>query len=193
MNINLAKQIIITLLSVSFLLACAGNQVHPNYDQDINFSSFSKYKWKSEKRNEKIHARNPFTHTAIISDIDNYLATKNYKKATNATGDVDFVIDYQVSIETRTKSSNSSISFGTGSHGSHSSVGVGIAMPLGRSRTEKEVTLIISLMDGKQEKIIWRAVHVDTVSGNTSGNRLKKIMQQYANKIISHFPPKREK
>lgn len=183
-------QFVIATIVIAMLSACAGNQVQPDYDTDTDFSQYSSYRWKTEKPDKKTHAKNPFVHSAILQEIDLVLKARNLTKAESG-GEVDFIVDYQMSIETRQSRSNSSISFGTGSHSGGSSVGIGIALPLGGSGSENEVTFIISITDKKKNKIVWRAVGMETTSTNPAGSKFKNFLRELAKKIISEYPPKK--
>lgn len=173
-----------------FFSACASSQVQPVYDTSVKFNLYKSYSWHAGKENDKYHAKNPLVHAAIKLEIDNSLkasAHVNVQRGNQA----EFLVDYQMSIEAKQSTSSSSISFGTGSYGRGSSVGIGIAVPLGGGRTENEITLIVQIIDTRTNKIIWRAVGVETVSGSTTGSSIVPIMGDLARKIIIKFPPKK--
>lgn len=183
-----AVLILITIMLLGALSACAGNKIQPDYDTATDFGLYGTYQWKSEKPDKKTHVTNPFLHAEILGDIGRILKSKNLTKIIN-NKKADLIIDYQMSTETRQSSSNSSISFGTGSYGRGSSVGIGIAVPLGGTSYENEVTFIISMTDKKKNKIVWRAVNTETISANPASATFKNRLREIAKKIISTYPP----
>jgi hypothetical protein len=190
MNLFAGKRpslVIITVLAFGLLSAC-GHAVKPDFDSSVDFSQFSSYQWNNRTENKQYHSKNPFVHAVILEEVDKTLKKNNTRKVSSDLK-ADLLLDYQMSIEARQSSSRSSISFGTGSFSHGTSVGVGVAMPLGGVQVEKEITLIIQIVDNRNSKTIWRAVGVETFTGSTAGSDIKGLMRDLAEKIMAEYPP----
>jgi len=190
MRVFVKNHIVTVVIILGMLSACSSNQILPDYETDTDFKRYNSYRWRAELPEKSIHVKNPFTHTAILQQVDNILKTSNLKKVQNKKP-VDLIIDYQMSIEGRQSRSNSSISFGSGTYGRGSSVGIGVAIPLGGVKTENEVTFIISITDYKNNKIVWRAVATETITANPASITFKNRLLEMAKNIINQYPPKK--
>ena len=126
----------ITALSIVLLSACAG-KVQPDYDTNINFNQYRSYILHLVTPGPKGKTNNLFVHSTIAREIDNELAGKNYTKL-KSDGKQDFIVNYQIIIETRQPTSHGSIGIGLGSYGGRTSVGVGLGIPLYSSKTHQE-------------------------------------------------------
>lgn len=181
----LSSRFIIIFITIILFSGCAGNKVLPDFDPEIDFSQYKSYRWKSDKANERTHAKNPFVHSAIIREVDKELKNRDYFKNDKP----DFIIDYYLTVETRQSRSSTSIGFGTSRYSGGSSVGIGMSMPLGSGRVEKEVTLVIEILDSVKKAVTWRAASTEVFSAKTADRKTKEKIQESVKKILATFPP----
>lgn len=179
---------VITIISIPLLSACASNSVQPDYDPDIDFSQYKSYRWLSDKANPKTQAKNPFVHSAIIQAVDNELMIKKYFKK-EISENSDFIIDYNLTVETRQRQSSTRIGFGTGTHSGSSSVGIGMSFPLTSGTIEKQVILVIEISDSIKNTVTWRATGTDVFSVKSASSDTKERVKESVNRILAKFPP----
>ena len=179
-------------LTVILLSACATTRVQPDYDTAFNFNQYKSYILPLNAPSPRAKTKNLFVHSTIAQEIENELAQKNYIKL-DSDGKQDFIVNYQIIIETRQPTSHGSIGLGLGSFGGRTSIGVGIGIPLYSSKTYQEGSLLIQITDSKQNRVVWQAAGSQAISIDTDRDKTRQHIRETVKEILAEFPPEQKR
>lgn len=177
-------------ITALFLLGCtSGAQVKVDYDTKINFQPLKSYAWAPITEQEKQEkARNSITHERIAAAIDAHLAARGFTKAEPAQAD--FLVTHTVIVESRTQVHETSMTVGYGRYGTHGGVGIGYGIPVNTTVYQYKVgTLVIDIIDNRQQKLIWRGSGERTLSEDRTPEERIEIIDTTVNEILANFPP----
>ena len=140
----------------------------------------------AEEQQEK--SRNSLIHERIQSAIDAHLAARGYKKV--GADQADFLVTHTVAVESRTQVQTSQMSVGYGRYGARGGVGVGYGIPLESTTYQYKVgTLIIDIIDARQQRLVWRGAGERTVSEDQAPEKRTEVINTTVNEVLSRFPP----
>jgi len=156
------------------LVGCMGSsmKVSTDYDRAANFAPLKSYSWRVEQQ-----LPNPLNAQRLVDAIDANLKAKGFTKVESGG-------DLTVTYHAATDRSVDVQSFQSG--GPYSCWG-----GCTTSTTVTPVTigtLIVDVVDGKTNKMLWRGNATDTVSGDPKENEAK--IQEAVHKMFEKFPPK---
>lgn len=172
------------------LFACASNKASIDYDPRADFAAFQTYAW-SELTDEKTgqsKLTNPLVHQRVRDAIETEMNTKGFQMA-NA-GQADVLVGYNLSVVAIGQSSRGHVSVGVGRARSHSQAGVSVGVPVGHQRVVNEGTLVISIMEGQSNSVIWQGASSREVSQQQDPQRSEQMIREVVNEILVNFPPK---
>ena len=177
------------LFCVLLLSACATQK--PNYDYlaSAEFGKYKSYSWVSvaKESKENHRAKNQLVDQRIIDAIDNSLAGKGLQKVTDKP---DMLINYHVSVsEQEQQQPRGRVSIGTSRYSGSSSLGFAVSMPVGGTRTHKEGTLVIDMIDAKTKDLLWQGWGSRTVHEDTDPERLTALVNEVVGEILANYPP----
>jgi hypothetical protein len=184
------RLILLSLLWIS-LAACGGMKVNVDYDQSYDFSRLKTWTWRYAEQPQAgdKFLDNPLRDQRIRGSIETVLTEKGLTKASANT---DFLVSYELKIETKEKTSNMSIFVGTGTWGSHGGVSVGAGAPIATSTTPYNVgTLFIDFVDPASGNLLWRGTGQATLSESGTPEENKAAMLEAVRKIMQDYPPKK--
>jgi hypothetical protein len=103
-------------------------------------------------------------------------------------------VTHTVTTESRTQVSQSTMSVGYGRYGAHGGVGVGYGMPVNTQVYQYKVgTLVIDVINAKQQRLVWRGAGERTLEQNLSPAERETLINTVVNDILGRFPPGAEK
>ena len=178
----------LALYLVLFLSACA-TQSNYDYLASADFGKYKSYAWVTvdKESKESQRAKNPLVDKRIIEAIDNALGAKGLRKVSD---NPDTLVNYHVSVSAQEQQQpRGRVSIGTSRYGHGSSVGFGVSMPVGGTRTYKEGTLVIDLLDAKSKDLLWQGWGARTVSQDTDPERLSALINEVVAEILANYPP----
>jgi len=174
----------------SLLSACSGIPVSQDYMPATNFSALKTYHWDpAVLSSEKNIKGDPLLDARIHQAIDRKLAAMGYVLKTD--GSSDFIVNYQTDMRQRLTSDGptTSFSFGFGSFGNFGGIGIGTGTTI---RDEDEATLIINILSGKDNSLLWRGTSSRYVYHYDKPEELTKIINQHVDAILDQFPPNKK-
>jgi hypothetical protein len=120
---------IFIVLGYMVIAGCSGISVSQDYDQQADFAALKTYAWKQDPaavEDDKEDGLSPLVAARIRSAIEKELEAKGI---TYSETSADFLVDYNLKVESRISSSNvqTSIGFGTGGYRSFGAVGISSA------------------------------------------------------------------
>ena len=184
------KSRFLVLVTLLFgLSACSGLKVSSDYDQGFDFTRLNGWNWK--------HAEQPQTGNKLIdndlqdrrirSSISTVLKEKNM---TSVKTSPDFLVSYQVSLETKQRTSTMSIGVGLGRWGSSGGVSVGGSAPVASTSTPYQVgTLFIDVLNPANNELLWRGTGSATLDDGATPEQQNANMLEAVRKIMENFPP----
>jgi hypothetical protein len=187
------RQLVLPVLLVLLLSACSGLKVTTDYDQNFNFTTLKTWSWKlatqPETGNKMID--NPLRDRRVRSSIDTVLKEKGMSSAESSA---DFLVSYEIRIDTKQKTSSMRVGVGVGSwgYGSGRSGGVSIggSAPVASTSTPYQVgTLYIDVLNPANDELLWRGTGQATMDDSATPEEQNANMLEAVRKIMETFPP----
>ncbi len=168
---------VITFLSL-LLVGCASMAIQADQDPRVSFESYRTYAWSPTQRTQGNVRITPALATQIRDDIDRHLTDKGYVRA---DAGADFSVTYLVTIEGETIVQT--MSWYSGSNYKES-----YASPWPAERGYEEGTLIIDVLEGESERLIWRGTATAEVRQRTNPEDRSKRVAEAVRKVFERFP-----
>lgn len=185
-------KIIIRIVCTVFILigiqACSGIKVSQDYVQGYDFSGLKTFAWKVNENSEDSLTGNDLIKERIITAIEKNLLAKSYIQI--GSGKPDFFISYHVTVEQKIRTSNVSggIALGRSSGGGrYRSVGMSSGSEV---EAYDEGRLLIDVTDAMDDRLIWRGVSTQKVSGHSTPEKSTALINETVEKMLLQFPPR---
>lgn len=191
-----------TTISLKILLAswvilllggCSSSGGNYDYLPGTDFSGLKSYAWMPVGDNDpnSHRSRNQMVDQRIQNAINNTLAKKGFKKTSRETAD--FLVNYHVTVAVQQQQSRGAVSVGTGRHSGRSSMSFGVTVPVGGTRTHKDGTLVIDIIDPNNNSALWQGNATRTVQDDWEPDRVTAVVNEVVEEILVNFPPKSKK
>ena len=166
----------ITFLSV-LLGGCAANMaIQSEGDPAVSFDSYGTYAWSATERAPRDVRVTQALRDQIREDIDRHLGDKGYVRVTTGA---DFSVTYQVTIEGETITQT--LDYYTGSNWKQTLAGP-------TTRRYEEGMLIIDIVDGESDRLVWRGTATAEVREGTSTEVRSERVAEAVQKVLAQFP-----
>lgn len=184
------KSRFLVLVAMLFgLSACSGLKTSSDYDQDFDFNKLNSWNWK--------HAEQPQTGNKLIdSDLQDRRIRSSIntvlkeKSMTTVNASPDFLVSYEVKLETKQRTSTMSVGVGLGRWGSSGGVSVGGSAPVASRSTPYQVgTLFIDVLNPANGDLLWRGSGQATLDDDATPEEQNANMLEAVRKIMENFPP----
>ena len=178
------------LLVVAFLIVtgCSGITVSQDYDREINFNDLKTYQWKvdPEAKQNGESELSPLVATRIRNAVEQELKNKGIAYDNYAP---DFLIDYNLTVESKISSSNvgTTVGFGTGGYGHIGGVVISTAPDI---RQYDEGTIYIDFYTAADNKLVWRGISSQVIDKHEKPDRVTDQVNLNVHKILEQFPPR---
>ena len=175
-------------LAIVVIAGCAGVRVGQDYDPATDFSSLKIYRWATESQEKTGDPRldSPFRDARIRESVERVLAQKGF--ARSAETSPSFVVSYKNVLRQKMESRGTSggVGFGVGRYGRRG----GIAMSTGNTvREYDEGTLIIDIIDGTSDALLWRGTGVQRFNETNNPQKTSQDINALVETILKQFPP----
>ncbi len=167
----------ITFLSL-LLGGCASMAIQAEQDPTASLDSYGTYAWSPIRRAPGDVRVTPALSAQIRDDIDQHLADKGYVRVNT---EADFSVNYQVTIEGETIVQT--LDWYSGSNFKET-----VATPAPTQRSYEEGTLIIDVMEGESERLIWRGTATAEVRQRASPEDRSDRVAEAVQKVLAQFP-----
>ena len=175
------------ILIAAIIAGCSGITVSQDYDKEADFTALRTFSWKldPDKRPDDQAEMSPLVATRVRNAIENELRARGI--IFNA-GSPDFLVDYNIKVESKISSSNvgTTIGFGTGGYGHIGGVVISTAPDI---RQYDEGTLYIDFYTVEDSKLIWRGISSQVIDKHEPPERVTKQINLNVQKILEQFPP----
>lgn len=158
------------------LVACSTLQVHTDYDPNAQFHNYKTYSWKITAPLD-----NQLLSQRIVAAVDQQLQSRGMQKVDSGG---DLFATYHGSVNNRLDIQ----SFGYGYGGWYGGWGAGT-----RTTTVNEIpvgTLVIDLVDTKQNQMVWRGTASDELRASSSPQESQRRIDDVVNAMFHTFPVK---
>ena len=176
-----------TLLLTGLLTGCSGITVSQDYDKEADFSALHTFAWKvhPDDRAYDDSEISPLVATRVRNAITNELSGKGI---TYTETSPDFLIDYNLKVESRITSTNvgTTIGYGAGGYGSFGGLVFSTSPDI---RQYDEGTLFIDFYTADDTRLVWRGISSQIIDKHDSPDRVTKQVNLNVQKILEQFPP----
>ncbi len=165
--------------------ACGGLKVSTDYDPEANFSGWHTYAWAERTEEGELDPRvyNNIVESRVKVAVGKALQAKGYSEV--ISGDPDFLVAWHGAIDGKVSVNTVHTHYGYG----WGWYGPGFGASQTYVNEWDEGTLIIDLIDTRENKLVWRGSGSDTVSGQRSPEDAQRAFDDAAAKILGSFPP----
>jgi hypothetical protein len=186
-EMKIVTRIVCTVFILIGIQACSGIKVSQDYDQGYDFSELKTFAWKPNENSEYGITGNDLVKERIITAIEKNLLAKNYIQT--GSGKPDFFISYHVTVEQKISSSDVSggIAMGRSSRGGRYR-GAGISSG-SEVEAYDEGRLLIDVTDVVSNRLVWRGVSTQRVSGHSDPEKSTVLINETVEKMLLQFPP----
>jgi len=176
-------------LAVSMMAACSGITVSQDYDKTVDFKALQTFGWKP--RADTGHGdptqMSPLVATRVRNAIEKELASKGVSYSADAP---DFLIAYDLTVESRISSTNVGTTIGVGTGGYWHTGGVVISTAPD-IRQYDEGTLYIDFYKTDGTRLVWRGISSQVIDKHDKPERVTEQINLNVKKILEQFPPER--
>jgi hypothetical protein len=171
------------LLPLLMLAACGPMiDVRSDYDPSADFAHLRTYGWlqqpSSAPRDPRIH--NDLLDSRVHSAVNDELHAKGY---TEATENPDFRVAYHVVLREKVAATAFPTSYGYG-------LGRWPAESDVRVATYEEGTLLLDVVDGNTNELIWRGAASTRIDPDRTPQERTALIRQAVQEMLEKFPPK---
>ena len=163
------------LLGIACLAACSSPmQVSSDYDKTAEFSQYKTYSFTDRSMQLPI---NQLNLNRLVQAVESNLAAKGLSSAT----DPDLLVDLVLTTEER----RSATTYNTGPYAWR----YGGGMSTINVEEYTEGTLIISLVDAKQERLLWQGVGTKTIDPDLPAEKREERIKEAVDQVMASYPP----
>lgn len=192
---NLSIRYPFAVVALVLLTGCASQPTYfVDHDPSFDFGALKTYRWYDDahpSKNAEYRAYNS-SDKRVRTYIDRELQQSGFRES--SYGEPDFLVNYSISSEEKTSIDNFA---GYPPAGVHGGVGVsnyGSAVSVGYSsgpsvKTYKEGTVVIDVIDTKEDRVVWRSVAEGRLSKKLSISEKDALAAKLSKELMAEFPP----
>ena len=185
---RLMRGYLMVLLLVGPLCCMAKTQIGSSYDPAAPYSSLKTYNWAAHEMQDPATASfdEEFVQTHVRAAVNEQLAAKGFEKR---TANPDILIHW-------TAFAGATLAIGRGVRAPNAVLGgfqsdVSAGPPPRADVTDVNVgTLILTFVDAKTQKVIWRAFAQEAINFEWSDRKKISKLNQVVRRMLDLFPPK---
>lgn len=178
-KINISLLLIATVM----ISACSSTEVKTDYNPRANFASYQHYRWSSESGADQ--GVSPFIIEQVKSALTTQLSAGLYRPRDENS---DFIVRYYIAHAANTIDRSPRLGIGLGSFSGNFGVGTSVGVPLGRDKVNRNLQIVIDLLDGNSKALSWRGslvIELDDQDPKVNQQRVESAVTE----IWSYFPP----
>lgn len=179
---------LLSLLLTLWLTGCSSIPVETDFNPNAPFNEYQRYQWQTETSGSDSSV-SPFHAQRVREQLDSLLTGELYREAEQDTKP-DFLIRYYVgeAVENYGRGDNSRGSVGLGSGGGNFGVGVSVGFPLGGGQPDRQLRIIIDVIDGQTKQLSWRGSAM--VDAAHAPGKVAEDIERAVESIWEKYPPK---
>ena len=180
---------IISTVFIFLTLSACTSMVNVDYDQNINFRSFTTYTIESipVRVSGDTRINSPFMQQRVERELNAALSAKGFESIKK---NADLKIKYYLHIKHEIETQDSGVSIGIGTSSRHSAPGVRFNIPISEINSIDNFVLTIDVFSEKTKKLIWRgSLGYDLYEGAIP-EAYDRLVNELVTEILKNFPPK---
>jgi hypothetical protein len=164
------------------LASCSSVSVKYDYDREVDFQKYKTYAWTERDIPDDALARNPLVKKRVRLAVDETLRSQGY--SLTERDQADFVVVIHAGVKERMRVQD---------YGRYGWYDPWWGPYGGRVEVSyyEEGTLVIDVMDAKEEELVWRGVGTGIVKKYAKPEKMQQDIDEDVTKILSNFPPER--
>ncbi len=180
------KNLTVVLVATAATACASSIKVRSDFDPQAaaQISQYQTYAWLPHPRGGDTRVNNSIVASRIQRAVDDVFSSKGYRKTTS---NPDFRVGYHAALEGKMDVStvNSYYGYGSGRWG----WGAGGVAVTQHVREYNEGTLIIDIVDGASNELVWRGSAQGEVKADVEPAKRQQRITEAVRKIFESFPP----
>jgi uncharacterized protein DUF4136 len=186
-------------LLVLGLASCTSIKTSTNYDPNSvqALDSYRTYAWLPMKEGADPRIYNPIIQSRVQLAVDRELLARGYQKVEEGQK-ADFKVGWHAAVDEKVDVDLVNTFYGYAwdpwydpFYGPVAYGGAGLAQPV--VREYREGTLILDVVDGDSNKLVWRGTAEAELSENMDAKKSQKLINKAADELLEDFPPEPQK
>jgi len=179
------------VLGALTLAGCTTVRVYTDFDPAANFHSYKTFAWHPGPQmatgNERID--NPLLVKRIRQGVTRQLQIQGYVESGASTADM--LVGYHISLDKKLSVTTVNDYYGYG-HRGYGSWGRGMGTRHTYVNEYEMGTLIIDLVDRRQNELVWRGSGESRLSKHPTPEKTDKKVAEVVSAILAKFPPSKK-
>lgn len=173
------------------LLGCTPYTLRLDYDPGAGFAAYRTFEWYAASR--RAQARRPaggsdLMDRRIRAAAERRLEARGYAPATGA--EPDFLVTAYAVYRDRRYRTTTSIGFGAA--GRLRPWGYGVGTRFSEIRRVREGTLVLEIVDGRSNQLVWQAAAEGALTGLDSPEEAQEQVDRTVAELLERFPPRQK-
>jgi len=165
------------LISVIFLISCAGARVKYDYDKDTHFTKYSTYQYYPDMET----GLGQLDERRLLRILDSTLRSKGYMLSERP----DFFINI-ISEEFQGRPRNN-IGIGVGGTNRNIGGGISVGLPVGGPQLKRRIQF--DLVDSQHDNLFWQGASETSFKENATPLAREELLRKVVVKVFSKYPP----
>lgn len=169
-------------------LACSPYTVKVDYDRTAPMAGYRTFDWYAASRRAKAEARGveqPLMDRRVRLAVEQELKAKGFRLET--TAEPDFLVTYYPVYRDRKVRTSTHVGLGWGRRWGYR---VGTGFSSSQTRHYKEGTIVVEIVDGRTNALVWQAVAEGALTGLDQPEEADAQVAEAVRKLLAQFPPK---
>ncbi|MBW2940330.1 DUF4136 domain-containing protein [Zhongshania aquimaris] len=174
-----------TPLLLLVLSGCSSTDVVTDYNPRADFSRYERYIIADTSGADKTVS--PFVVDNVKESLQRQLKAGLYTLA-DTPANANFLVRYYVAEAAETIDRSPRLGLGFGSFGGNFGIGTSVGVPLGKDKINRNIQIIIDLLNPADNKLTWRGslvVELNDRDPKVNANTIERAVTE----IWSQFPP----
>lgn len=169
-------------------LACSPYTVKVDYDRTAPMSAYKTFDWYAASKRAKAEARgveDPLMDRRVRLAVERELTAKGFRAETVA--EPDFLVTYYPVYRNRKVRTTTHVGMGWGRPWGYR---VGTGFRTSQTRSYKEGTIVIEVVDSRTNALVWQAVAEGALTGLSRPEEADAQVGEAVRKLLADFPPR---
>jgi hypothetical protein len=179
-------RLVLLVPAALLLLGCVPYTVKHDYDPGANFRAYKTFEWYATSRRAKGQnsGGSAIVDRRVQAAVIQQLKAQGFAEAAGA--EPDFLVTYYPIYKDRRYRTSTQV--GGGWRGRH--FGYGVGTRFSEVRHYKEGTLVVEIVDGKRNELVWQSAAVGALSNLGDPEEAQEQVAKAVADMLAKFPPR---